>query len=58
MAREMASGIFFGGGGGGMKKRGFSLIELLVTLAIMAILAAIAIACYSAFIERVRELCE
>jgi prepilin-type N-terminal cleavage/methylation domain-containing protein len=57
MAREMVSGVFLGEGGV-MKKRGVSLIELLITLAIMAILAAIAIVCYSAFIERVRGLCE
>jgi prepilin-type N-terminal cleavage/methylation domain-containing protein len=37
-------------------KKGFTLIEILFSLAIMAILAAIAIANYSIFVEKKRAL--
>lgn len=37
-------------------RKGFTLIELLFSLAIMAILATIAIANYSIFVEKIRAL--
>jgi type IV pilus assembly protein PilE len=37
---------------GGRAMRGFSLMELMITLAIAAIIAAVAIPSYTAFVER------